>query len=701
MSSRLMRKVKKDNDLLDNNNHSTADSSDDDGTSDEEESPVVQQKKKVVSSFSMLGLSDQEDEDDNEQQQEEEDEDEEEEEEEEQVVEVKPKQSNTPKQPQQQQSSSKNKNKNKKGKQQQQQSQQQQSSSSSKNKNKKKNNSNSLNKQLDELVDIINDKSSSTSTSTSTTSTTSTLSSLSDPTGLRDMIIIEPKNMNPSNELKKLFGCKIVCHTTADQTTNSDIREVEKNTSKQQNNPYYNINLQLAKKKHLIFVSPKTEWPPLLNPLSMEVDRVEGAITYYRLKWTENYRRVQQDFLTVLQSHDPMTIAELLRYYPYHIDSLLQLSQVCLQTADFQHAGDFVERAIFAFESSFHHNFNPLLGNSRFEYKIQDNKTGFLSIFRHIQILGRRGCPRTALEYCKMLLSFDYNDPLYVRLIIDYYALRSKQYGWLVDFYKKVTKIGNQSLYLLPNFCYSSALAKFFSEKAGNAKHEESSKWLQTALIRFPMLLRPLIQKLKTTLLSTQTNSTFGNSLCRKNHTLWDSPQVIEWLKENVKAVIGRVAIKDPIIEESINEVLKEYSVVDQNMFDHLFLSEYSDVIQRLPPDVIEVMRQEGFNNIEPPQGVDPRRVGQGFQVYRRQPVRQQVVRQQQQQQQQQQPQEPLIQENPDYHPLLHFVRTLLPFGQGGGNNQQQEQAQRGFLDDYVDVIYDDDDEQEQDEQQD
>ena len=27
----------------------------------------------------------------------------------------------------------------------------------------------------------------------------------------------------------------------------------------------------------------------------------------------------------------------------------------------------------------------------------------FLSLFRHIQYLGRRGCWRTALEYCKLL----------------------------------------------------------------------------------------------------------------------------------------------------------------------------------------------------------------------------------------------------------------------------------------------------------
>eukprot|EP01133_Synstelium_polycarpum_P016017 gene16017-19065_t len=429
------------------------------------------------------------------------------------------------------------------------------------------------------------------------------------------MLAVDQKHLNPSNELKKLFGCKI-----------SDMKELKKKV------PNAHTHVNMMKKKNLLFVAPKSEWPDIMSSLMMDVESVEGDVSYFRIKWSETYRVLQSTFYQVLASHDPMSIADLLRYHPYHIDSLLQLSQVCLQTADFQQAGDFVERAVFAFEYCWHTQFNPLGGASRLEYRHEENKTCFLSVFRHIQILGRRGCPRTAFEFCKVLLSFDYADPLFVRLIIDYYALKSKQYGFLVDLFTRIGKLtpSTQALNLLPNFCYSSALAKFMMESGDNdtCPDTNSGKLLQDALIRFPMMLKPLIEKLKTNLLTMSPagkpinleDTAFfkGEPLkpvehlitlyVERNHALWQQPAVIEWLKKNVKEVLDRVNCKEPIIEETTQVILKEYSVIDQSVFDHLFLSEYSDVVQRLPPDVIEMMRNDGFHNIDPPRGMDPRR---------------------------------------------------------------------------------------------
>jgi len=73
------------------------------------------------------------------------------------------------------------------------------------------------------------------------------------------------------------------------------------------------------------------------------------------------------------------------------------------------------------------------------------------------------------LEYSKLLLSFDPEEDLYgVLLKIDYYALRSGE----IDFIKRFVKHfsfefyrhnQNETLYLLPNLLFSSALAKFLS----------------------------------------------------------------------------------------------------------------------------------------------------------------------------------------------------------------------------------------------
>lgn len=47
--------------------------------------------------------------------------------------------------------------------------------------------------------------------------------------------------------------------------------------------------------------------------------------------------------------------------------------------------------------------------------------------------VGARACYRTALEFCKLLLSLDpEGDPLGVLLAVDFYALRAQKYEWLI-----------------------------------------------------------------------------------------------------------------------------------------------------------------------------------------------------------------------------------------------------------------------------
>ena len=57
----------------------------------------------------------------------------------------------------------------------------------------------------------------------------------------------------------------------------------------------------------------------------------------------------------------------------------------------------------------------------------------YIALFKHMIYVGSRACYRTALEFCKLLLSFDpEGDPLAIVLAIDFYALRSQEYEWLI-----------------------------------------------------------------------------------------------------------------------------------------------------------------------------------------------------------------------------------------------------------------------------
>ena len=148
----------------------------------------------------------------------------------------------------------------------------------------------------------------------------------------------------------------------------------------------------------------------------------------------------------------------MLNTYPFHIDAMLQLSDICKMGEDVQMATELIERALFAMESAFHPLFNLAVGTSRLDYKRQENRSFFIALFRHLNFVGARACYRTALEFAKMILSLDPDDPVGILLLIDFYAIRAQQYKWFVSLYDELEPSKNLSQ--LPNWAYSIAVAR-------------------------------------------------------------------------------------------------------------------------------------------------------------------------------------------------------------------------------------------------
>lgn len=115
----------------------------------------------------------------------------------------------------------------------------------------------------------------------------------------------------------------------------------------------------------------------------------------------------------------------------------------------------------------------------------------FIALFKHLTFVGGRACYRTALEFCKLLLSLDPdNDPLAIKLALDFYALRAKEYTWLIDFAQEFENSKNLSQ--LPNFAFSNAIAHYYTCMGENSV---ADALLQDALLMFPGVLMPLLDK--------------------------------------------------------------------------------------------------------------------------------------------------------------------------------------------------------------
>lgn len=276
-------------------------------------------------------------------------------------------------------------------------------------------------------------------------------------------------------------------------------------------------------------VKSQSQWPTVtsigisMQPVtSTTLTNDDNAISF-TFNWDADYRIAQKEFKNRVASYDPSSISWMLQRHPYHVDCLLQMSEIYKQHGDYSSAAELIERAIYRLELSFHPHFQPWNTESRLDYNVEENQCLFLALHRHIQFLGRKGSCRTALEFSKLLLLLAPNtDPLCVLLSIDHYALRAKEYSWLLDFVGKfrqyyIDSTGEKSffgVFLLPSFAYSSALAKYYLEVENSEisknnfgdialPNPSNSEWfleslfsrsaseiLQQALLLFPEMFR-------------------------------------------------------------------------------------------------------------------------------------------------------------------------------------------------------------------
>ena len=176
--------------------------------------------------------------------------------------------------------------------------------------------------------------------------------------------------------------------------------------------------------KRLELVMPDSRWPSpptfLGGGLGMEHEK-----NTFSFRASSEYLEIDNTF-RLASSHalDPETLIRLVQRYPFHTTGLLQLSDMMRQLGRMEDSARLVRRGMYVFQNAFHPLFDvdvsglppqmTCLNDETF------NRTFFEMTFRHMMFLFRRGCPRTALEFAKFLLSLDiHTDPMGILLCID------------------------------------------------------------------------------------------------------------------------------------------------------------------------------------------------------------------------------------------------------------------------------------------
>eukprot|EP00731_Ephydatia_muelleri_P026995 Em0018g1095a len=398
--------------------------------------------------------------------------------------------------------------------------------------------------------------------------------------GARPILTVDRRYLNANAEMRRIFGSSVV---------RAEQRKRVAHSSRSRHVP-------------TVLAVPRDTWPKMDKPgLSMIPVEYKDGCQWFMFEHSPAYQKVQCMFWDAVETFDPNAIASILNRYPYHVDSLLQLSEVCRMGEDIPMAAELIERTLYCFERCFHTLFNISQGNCRLSYSRAENRPFFIALFRHIYYTGRRGCHRTALEFCKLLLSLDAEeDPLCALLIIDYFAIRAGDYQFLLELFNQWDKSRNLSQ--LPNFAFSVPLAMFHlarAEGCGLQDTPKANELLQQALIGFPSLLLPLMDKCGVVVDSGVKNHHFYSSCdldrdptalrvliklyIERSHSLWKEPEVISWLECNCRQVVARVDSKDPLVETCAEQRGRRYLGTPTNVYRHVVVSEFEQVVAALP----------------------------------------------------------------------------------------------------------------------
>ncbi|KAF1849856.1 DUF654-domain-containing protein [Cucurbitaria berberidis CBS 394.84] len=416
------------------------------------------------------------------------------------------------------------------------------------------------------------------------------------------VLSVDTQHLHAANEMKKLFGRAALQNTDEEQP-----RARQRGQGQQGGiaaaiagrNAPGNRNLASLGLRRNIFIQGKEEWPRATSGgLGMEIveKRADGSVEY-RFVHNSMYQEVQRQFQVCVGGMDPDRMVQLLHFNPYHISTLLQVSEIAKQQRDNATASDLLERALFTFGRSVHSTFSANLaaGKARLDFRRPENREFWLATWRYISTLGVRATWRTALEWARLLVAMDpEQDPYCLRLLLDQLALRGRDPQALVDlaeadYLQRLWKIP-------PNLAFSVALAYDRLKQPQKARSA-----LRNAVKEYPWLAARLCKELDISpipkpIWGKEPNGDYQELLCQiyvpKAKDLWNTTEGTGLLVEvcySFEEELG--AGEDPYWLAQIPETDLARHVIlsdDRSLLSLLetrVKSKFTSVSDPLPPD--------------------------------------------------------------------------------------------------------------------
>ncbi|EON62696.1 hypothetical protein W97_01920 [Coniosporium apollinis CBS 100218] len=261
---------------------------------------------------------------------------------------------------------------------------------------------------------------------------------------LFQLLSVDSQHLHAANEMRRLFGrAALEDHEEGDQAAGGRRRgrgqgQVGIAGAVAGRNMPGGRGLATLGLRRNMFIQGKEDWPKApAGGLGMEIVKKnpDGTVEY-RFVHSSSYQDVQSQFETCVASMDPNRMVQLLQYNPYHISTLLQVSEIAKQERDHATSGDLLERALFSFGRAVHSTFstNVSQGKARLDFRRPENREFWLASWRYIANLSMRATWRTVYEWAKLLLALSPSeDPYKVGLVIDQFAVRGRQQAHFIS----------------------------------------------------------------------------------------------------------------------------------------------------------------------------------------------------------------------------------------------------------------------------
>ncbi|KAL4997183.1 transcriptional repressor TCF25-domain-containing protein [Aspergillus recurvatus] len=423
-----------------------------------------------------------------------------------------------------------------------------------------------------------------------------------------DFLSIDSKLLNATNEMRKLFGNVVLENFDQPDSGSGRRRDRARETidlgralTGKYSPASRGLSLAGVTQRRNILFQGKDEWPRAPSGgLGMEVEEsLSNGVTVYRFVHNAAYQDVQRQFDLCVESMDPQRMIHLLQYNPYHISTLLQVSEIAKHQGDHSVSADLLERALFNFGRSVHSSFGNRLkdGRARLDFLHAENRELWLVGWRYIANLGMKGTWRTAYEWAKLLLSLDQNDPYCMKLMIDNLALRGREWSHFIDLCTQ-TRLSKEWKYL-PNIQCSLALAYLRLNK-----QKECREQMGVAMSRYPWVfcklaqeldIQPIPKRIWGKLPPTDGHELFTELYIVRTKDLWNTPEVVSLLVEVADTLPeGDESIEPPEITLDIarHVVLSDAPRVTTHLPTR-FVSGRISASDPLPPYESEAFRQQ------------------------------------------------------------------------------------------------------------